>query len=165
LLLSWGCSYVFAADLQLDKRADNALGSFSAPAGPCKIQVDISPRGGFRVLSLPSKLGKRRRVSDVVSYMFTDDGGVVYSVSPIYGVPGIYLFDCSSRVVRRLVAAKNRDPAYPKGADYFELVGARGTKVLFYYAPDIDHVDVNKVRTSQNLYETDLQGRTFRKVQ
>jgi hypothetical protein len=157
-------NYVVANDLNLTTKATNDMGSFKVPAGSCDIRVETSSLGGFPILSLPSKTEKRHRVDDVNSYAFTATGVLLYSVNPIYGVPGIYLFNCASRKVRRLVSPKHLDNAYPRGADYFELVGVSGTKVLFYYAPDIDSVDVKVVRNPNSLYETDFDGKPFGKV-
>jgi hypothetical protein len=157
-------NYVVADDLDLTTKATNDMGSFKVPAGSCDIRVETSSLGGFPILSLPSKSGKRRRVDDVNSYAFTVTGNLLYSVNPIYGNPGIYLFNCASTKVRRLVSPKHIDTAYPRGADYFELVGLSGKRILFYYAPDIDSVDVNVVRNPNSLYETDFDGKPSGKV-
>lgn len=154
-----------ATDLKFDVKASDEIGSHSGSLGSCKIDVEISARGGYRVMSSISKSDKKQEIRDVNSYAATSHGSVVYSVGAIYGVPGIYLLNCASGVVQRLVGPRKIDKAYPKGADYFELLGVKGGVIYFYYAPDVDTVDVQAIKSQNNLYETDFCGRSFKKVQ
>jgi len=60
-----------------------------------------------------------------------------YSVSPIYGNPGIWVLDPTSGVPKRVVDPMHRKEGWPEGADMFELVGIKGGRLLYWYTPDI----------------------------
>lgn len=124
-------NHVLADELDLTTKATKDIGSFKGPTGSCDIRVEIISLGGFRVLSLPSKSGKRRRVGDVNSYAFTVTGELLYSVNAIYGSPGIYRFNCDSTNLRRLISPKHIDKAYPRGTDFFELAGVSHKRIIF----------------------------------
>src|SRR5262249_37122570 len=97
---------------------------------------------------------------------WASDNALVYSVSPIYGTPGIFMFDCASKETRRLVGPVTVDKAYPQGADYFELKKLSPEKklVYFYYAPDVDAVDFTQFRTDRNLFQVSIDGTEFQKA-
>jgi hypothetical protein len=115
--------------------------------------------GGFRVLRVAG-----RDVPDVTAAGCLSATVVAYSVSPLYGEPGVYIYDFTDRRERRLVSAENRSDAYPKGADYFELkeLDDRNRTITFYYARDVDTTDFGELRTSRNLRKVDLHGQVSR---
>ena len=85
---------------------------------------------------------------DIVNMLWLpDDSGLVFAVSPIYGVPGIYFFDVGARATRRLVAPTHTtDPAYPQGSDLFVLCSAARTpsgrsEVTYLRFNDVDSVN------------------------
>jgi len=89
---------------------------------------------------------------------------LAYSVSPIYGKPGIFIFDCIAKKTRRIAAPRHLDAAYPDGADYFELHALRNAQIEFYYAPNVDTIDFNTLRTPTHLYQMTVLGSGVRRV-
>jgi len=85
--------------------------------------------------------------------MWRDADTLVYSVSPIYGRPGIFELDCRSTHSRTIVAAVTKDNGYPDGADYFELmsVDPKKQQACFYYSPDVDSPDFVGFRTPEHI--------------
>jgi hypothetical protein len=76
-----------------------------------------------------------------------NDRTIVYAVSPIYDVPGIYLFDVRKGRGARVIAAQNLtgNSGYKDGADWFMLcsVSARPRGAVVYYLrfDDVDALD------------------------
>jgi hypothetical protein len=83
---------------------------------------------------------------------------MVYSASPIYGKPGIFLATCAAApVVKMIVAPVNADAAYPQGADYFEIRSVSNGRVQYLYGADVDTTDFTKLRsTDSNVRSVDL---------
>jgi hypothetical protein len=103
-------------------------------------------------------------IEDVTGVAYLRNDSLVFTVSPIYGKPGIFIYDCMSKEMAQIVRPQTIDEAYPDGADYFELQSVRGRKVYFYYAPDVDSTDFTKFRSEGSLYEVNTDGSGFRKV-
>lgn len=143
-------------------------GMFSSPHGKCEASLTVNKMGGFLDLSIYKKPDKRSKVvADVTGIAWFKDEQLIYTVSPIYGKPGVYVFNCQSMSNKKVLGPKNTDKSYPKGSDYFELQGvSMGPDVIiyFYYAPDVDAVDFKNFRTSGSLYKVGLDGNTFRKA-
>jgi hypothetical protein len=117
--------------------------------------------GGYKVLQLRDSV----QVPDVSGLSWIDPHTLVYSVSPIYGRPGIYVYDCIDKRIRRIVAPTNTDSRYPDGTDYFELKDIRkGGVIYFYYAPDVDQVDFRTFRSRRFVYRVWADGSGMRKV-
>jgi hypothetical protein len=109
--------------------------------------------GGFRQLFL--KRGGVPDVhlsDDVTGIAWFSDSELVYTVSPVYGVPGVYVVDCSNQTAKpvRLVAPITYNPAYPKGADFFELKSVVRNRITYFYGPDVDAIDFTRFRTTMN---------------
>ncbi len=141
-------------------------GTFSSPNGKCEASLKTSDRGGF--LMLTTGQDGRISVNDVTGMIWAADRTLVYTTSPIYGKPGLYVFDCDSSHVKRIVSPGTITKAYPDGADYFELQGiSRGDPAIvnFYYAPDVDKVDFNTFRAPANLFQVRLDGTNRKKAQ
>jgi len=85
--------------------------------------------------------------------MWRDADRLIYSVSPIYGRPGLFELDCRSAHTRTIVAAVTKDKGYPDGADYFELtsVDPKKQQACFYYSPDVDSPDFDGFRTPEHI--------------
>jgi hypothetical protein len=115
--------------------------------------------GGYSILSLGSK--NVDTIHDVTGIAWATPNMLVYSVSPIYGKPGIYIYDCIGQASRQIVAPKNMNNAYPDGADYFELYGMDGSKILFYYTNDVDSLDFSEFRNRSLLFGVNLDGSNF----
>jgi hypothetical protein len=84
---------------------------------------------------------------DLVNYRWTQDGRwLVYAVSPIYDVPGIFSYDTQMAITRRLVAPRTLTHAYPDGADYFVICtleprDAGQYLITYIRLPHVDKID------------------------
>ncbi|MBW2058022.1 MAG: hypothetical protein JRJ26_11050 [Deltaproteobacteria bacterium] len=120
-------------------------------------------------MSISSRAAKTRMylVRDITGIAWISKHYLIYSVSPIYGQPGIFLLDCRSLETKTIVGPRNISKAYPNGSDYFELQSfsrdLSGT-IYFYYAPDVDQVDFVQFRTNAFLYQVNLDGTEFSKT-
>jgi len=143
------------------KEAIKQAGSYNNEKESCPVRITISARGGFHQLQLPAH---RDVVKDVTAIIMLENDELAYSVSPIYGKPGIFIFDCIAKKTRRIVAPRHLDAAYPDGADYFELHALRNGQIEFYYAPNVDTTDFNTLRTPAHLYHMTVLGSGVRTV-
>lgn len=143
-----------------------SVGVSVSPNGTCRAVLKTSQLGGFLVLTLDKNAN--RRVNDVTGMAWVSNDALLYTTSPIYGEPGVYLYSCGSNRIKRIVAPRTFDKAYPKGADYFELErisNRRPVTVFFYYAPDVDKVNFKSFRVASALFEVRLDGSGFKKAQ
>lgn len=109
--------------------------------------------GGFRQLLLERGGVPHVHIADdVTGIAWLSNSVLVYTVSPVYGVPGVYVVDCGGPTAKpvRLVAPMTYNPAYPKGADFFELKSVVGRRITYYYGRDVDAIDFTLLRTVQN---------------
>jgi hypothetical protein len=151
---AWASQNVFKAD-----------GRYEDRGGKCTIHILTSPMGGFSQLHLPAgKVSGTAIVDDMTGAAFTATGMLVYTTSPIYGRPGVFLFNCRSKRTVRLVGPRHFDPSYPDGLDFFELSSVSDDKIFFYYAPDVNQVDIQKLRTPSHLYTVDVTGSRMRRA-
>ena len=144
-----------------------ANGRYQDPSGKCAVRISTSPMGGgFVRLHLPAaRKSGSRTVDDVTGVAFTANGMVVYTTSPIYGRPGVFRFDCTKKSTHRLVGPRHFESSYPAGLDYFELAKVVDANIFYYYAPDVNQVDLAKLRNASNLYTVDLSGSNVRRVE
>jgi len=126
------------------------VGAFPAPRGHLVASV-TGGEAGLRHLEVRQRGGKivLAITDDIDALLWSTDGGALfYAVSPVYGVPGIYVFNTRLGTIRRVIRPKNLDdPHYPDGTDYFVLCRARsmdgGRFVLSYlHFPDVDRSNV-----------------------
>ena len=130
----------------------NTVGEYFSKNHSCYFEIYSHENGGFNVLSI--RLDKQTplmEVADITGVIWDSPNKLIYSVSPIYGFPGIFIFDCSDKQSRTIVKAINTDQAYPEGADYFELLQLEDNKLLYYYAKDIDEVDFRTFRSDSKI--------------
>jgi len=158
-VLTLGSSSVCRAEqlIQLPHGVHKAFvrpGSLDSPNGRCKATLKVSAEGGFPVLSVTSPTARSTEVSDVTGIAWVGSGMLIYTVSPVYGKPGLFILDCNSMQTKRIIGPRSISAAYPDGADYFELTGISGSSnktVFFYYSPDVDVTDFRVFRTTKNL--------------
>lgn len=173
IVLLFGC----ASALSISSFADSPTmihivkypGIFPSPNGKCEASLETNKMGGFLTLYVSSKSDKRniQTTNDITGLVWISDDKLVYTVSPIYGRPGIFLFNCVSKKKKRILGPKTINKSYPAGADFFELEGfssKANNVILFYYASDVDLVDFSKFRSKEFLYQVDLNGKGFKKV-
>ena len=141
------------------------LGIFQPNTGKYQAELAVSDLGGFIVLSV-MQTGARiaEGIKDVTGISWVTETLLIYTVSPIYGNPGVYVLNCTTRETKRIVTPKNLNAAYPEGTDYFELYRVSADKAYFYYAPDVDSVDFKDFRSRSSLYQSNLDGSEVRKT-
>jgi hypothetical protein len=105
-------------------------------------------------------------VGDVTAIAWMTDYLLAYSVSPIYGKPGIFKYDYRSGKSEVVVKPTSYDTGYPEGADFFQLHSVdRIHKVLiFYYGKHVDSIDFNKFWTLEHLFKVNLDGTGFTRL-
>lgn len=140
-------------------------GLYGAPRGACSVRLSRSNMGGFLVLSLVTgaesdEVGEL--AADVTGVAWADDETVVFTTSPVYGSPGLFLWRCGATEPRRLVGAAHRSPAYPQGSDYFELVRLEiddAPRAVFLMTPNVDTTDFALLRQDPSyLFQVQLEG-------
>lgn len=149
-----------------ERKVFRVAGEYTSATGKCKAALTPNSMGGFLILTLTGNASKAIVQDDVTGIAWVDGGSLVFTASPVYGNPGVYVYSCGKGRVTRIVDPRNSSKAYPEGADYFELTGiSNGSPhiVFFYYAPDVDEVDFSNFRSPRHLYRVDLDGRGFRK--
>jgi hypothetical protein len=139
-------------------------GNYKSSGGKCPISLVTSEMGGFIQLILPFQREQKHIIDDVTGVAYLSDNLLVYTVSPVYGRPGVYLYDCLSKHIKRIASPKTKNKGYPNGADYYELQDWRESLIRFYYAPDVDSIDFSKFRTDDFLYEVHSDGSKFKKM-
>lgn len=138
-------------------------GIFQPHKGECQAEITISGLGGFKILSVrQTDAIVSQETKDVTGIAWLTDCVLVYTVSPIYGNPGVYIIDCTTKETRRIIAPKNIKPTYPNGSDYFELYGVSADKIYFYYTPDVDSVNFAEFRSRRFLFQSNLDGSDVR---
>lgn len=131
-------------------------GVYKSPDGSCSATVSVNLMGGQTELKVANHL-----VSDVTGALWIPPHDLIYSVSPVYGMPGIYLYSCRSAKTHMLVAPKHRTGPYPDGTDYFELSGGQqGSKLFYYYVPDVQHLNLKELENKVYLRVLDLTSLT-----
>ncbi len=136
------------------------LGTSNSPDGGCRTDLSVSTMGGAKVLRLTIGNETTLEVKDVTAIAWAEDSILAFSVSPVYGKPGIFTYDCHSRQKQQLVAPKTINKGYPHGADYFDLSGVSGDKgkrvVEFYRVDDVDSKEFLKLHTKEHLERVPL---------
>jgi hypothetical protein len=145
--------------------AARSPGTYASPDGRCHAALEVSTMGGFLSLSVDSTSDVHPKYvsDDVTGMLWTKENELIYSVSPIYGRPGIYVFDCTHFQNKRIALPSTFTETYPDGTDYFELknYSSSGKKIFFYYAPDAEKVDFHRFRTDSSLFQIKLDGSEF----
>jgi len=136
----------------------------SVPEG-CQIVLEISEMGGY--LKLTINPPSTHLFKDITGIAWISPDVLLFTVSPIYGKPGVFLFNCVSKQIRRIVGPRTTNTGYPSGADFFELQGFsknNDQEFYFYYAPDVDAIDFSRHRTKDFLFQSRIDGTGFEKV-
>jgi hypothetical protein len=142
-------------------------GRYVSPDGTCHARLKIASMGGFLVLAAGRSTSRKLKVDGVTGMAWVGGHTLVYTTSPIYGVPGLYVYGCDSSRATRIVAPRTVTKAYPDGDDFFELKRVSAGKpatAYFYYAPDVEKVDFTKFRTPTFLFQVHLDGTDFHRA-
>jgi len=103
----------------------------------CYAKVLEAPQGG----TLRARLyGGERLIAEArgVREMAWIGEALVFAASPASGKPGIYVWDCGSVAVRRVVGPLRSSIAHPGGTDFYQLVEIDGDVLYYEHAPDVD---------------------------
>ena len=136
-------------------------GVYETRKGKCDVSLQVSGMGGHTLLLLPSRAPQKQEIEDVSGVAYRSNDTLIFTVSPIYGKPGIFVYDCMSKLKKQIVKPHTINEAYPDGADFFELQEIRENTIYFYYAPDVDSVDFTKFRNQGSLYAVNIDGSGF----
>ena len=126
-------------------------GQYRSADGKCLAEVTVSGMGGFKELALFSGKGVSRSIRDVTGLAFIGESTLVYTVSPIYGKPGVFKYNCATRKITVLARPVTIDKGFPHGADYFELHSVENKRICYYYSMDVDTTDFYTFRREENL--------------
>lgn len=135
-------------------KAQNKPGIYLSKNKDCQFELSVSGMGGFLVLSAgPVNQEPKIKIDDVSGVVWLSENEIIYSVSPIYGRPGIYLLDCRTGTIKVLVKPVTFNKFSPDGADYFELKGLSegGREILYFYSKDEEKTDFENFRNKNNL--------------
>jgi hypothetical protein len=151
----------------LSGSAIDQSGSFVSPKGGYEASLGVNIDGGVLTLNIVSKSDGRRSkaIDDVTGIFWISENKLLYTVSPMYGIPGIFVFDCKKMKTERVLGPKTFRKRRPYGADYFELKEFVEGKIYFYYSPDVELTDFYEFRTKKYLYQINLDGTEFKKVE
>ena len=154
-LINLSCSVTF----ERPEKAINDIGSFYSPEHIFKANVTVDSMGGFRELEVYKDGSQLSKFRDVNAFIWIGNDKILYSVSPIYGKPGIYLFNCSTKKNEIILKPSTLNSEYPNGADYFELVGysSSSNEFTYFYAPDVDLVEFETFREKSNIRRQRLE--------
>ncbi len=167
LLLMNYTSWAFAVTDLPEKHQSGKIdlpGSYHSKKDKCPITIVVSAEGGFMQLLLESDSSKNEMINDVTSAAYFSDELLVFSTSPLYGIPGIFVYDCSLKNIKRIVAPQRLNKAYPQGADFFELKGIESHTIYYYHATDVDKTNFNIFRTNKYLFQVFIDGSSLKKV-
>jgi hypothetical protein len=134
-------------------------GEFGSPNGKCRATLTTSSMGGFLILTVDGDPSQQTK--DVTGMAWTSDGVLVYTTSPIYGNPGVFVYSCGLRQTKRIVPPRTLTKAYPDGADYFQLKSISTVQpaiIYFYYGPDVDALDMKSFESPAFLYKVRIDG-------
>lgn len=152
--------HCYAAETESFRPAITELGTYTSPRATCQASLSISTtEGGFNILSIDLKDRLVPIADDVTAIVWLDTSQLAYSVSPIYGRPGLYVVDCKSAKSRRLLGPTTKTPAYPDGTDFFELKSVTLKPIptlAYYYGADVDRIDFREFRTKKNVRLLDV---------
>jgi hypothetical protein len=157
-LLPIACS----GEALLSGSAIDKLGTYTSPGGGYTALLEHG-EGDMSVLTIVSKSDGRRSksIDAVTGIVWISESKLLYSVSPIYGIPGIFVFDCRKMKMKRILGPKTFRKGWPDGVDDFQLKEFSEGKIYFYYAPDIETANPYAL----DLYQINLDGTGFKKAQ
>jgi hypothetical protein len=139
------------------------VGSYNLPDGSCAFSIKNSPKGNFKQLSFPTGKGQSKDVDDLTGVAFSSERYLVFTIGPMYGHAGIFLYNCVGKSINQILAPSHVTLAYPAGTDYYMLQKVDHEMIYFYYAPDVDQINLANFEEKDNLYEVHDNGALLRK--
>jgi len=135
-------------------KAESNPGLYLSKNKKFQFELSVSGMGGFLILSAgPVNQEPKIKVDDVTGVIWLSERVLVSSVSPIYGRPEVFMFDCQTGEIKVLVKPETINQPYPDGEDYFELMGLSEGKreILYFYSKSVENVDLKNFRNETNL--------------
>src|SRR6266487_563318 len=117
-------------------------GTYRISGGTCSLSLAPSWLSEAKVLRLHAS--DRDSVTDVTAVVWVSKSTIVYSVSPIYGDPGIYIRRCDGGRPRRVAGNRKRGAGRAQSNAYYALTKIRkGTasglaRVEYWFKSDVD---------------------------
>lgn len=139
------------------------VGSYNLPDGNCPFSIKNSPKGNFKQLSFPTGKGQSKDIDDLTGIAFSSERYLVFTISPMYGHAGIFLYNCAAKSINQIVAPSHITLAYPAGTDYYLLQRVDHELIYFYYAQDVDQINLANFEEKDNLYEVHDNGALLKK--
>lgn len=105
-------------------------GKYPSDNQECVAEVTEADIGGFQVLTVTRNMNPELSVNGVNGVAWLPGNVLAYSISGLFGDPGIYVFNCIKGHAKILVG---------KG-EYFQLLGASSGKdatLYFFYSGDV----------------------------
>jgi len=104
---------------------------------------------------------------DIVNVAVITPSIIAYSGSPIYGIPGLFLFDFEKKKNKCIVPPSNFKEEFPDGTDYFEIdrVDLNSEEILFWHLKDLDNVNFAGDWRSGHEYKIKFDGTGLMKVE
>lgn len=155
---------LLSAGKVLTQRTQQHLGDYTTGLKANEFSLRMNKLGGSTELWVA---GVDTALStDVTDVAVVDRSIIAYSGSPIYGIPGIFLFNFEKKKVKCIVPASHLDSAYPDGTDYFEIdrIDLNTHEIFFWHVPDVDKVDFAGDWQSGNQYRIKFDGTGLTKV-
>ncbi|MFZ1082854.1 MAG: hypothetical protein WAO19_13125 [Candidatus Kryptoniota bacterium] len=141
------------------------IGHYSAGTEQNNFFLKINGMGGSVELWIP---GIDTALSvDINNVAMLEPSLIAYSGDPIYGKPGLFLFDYGKGKIKCIVPPSNFKKEFPDGTDYFEIdrVDPKDKEIFFWHLKDLDNVDFSTDWKSGHEYKIKFDGTGLMKVQ
>ncbi len=148
----------------IDPRIRPQLGHFTIELGGSKFLLRIGEMGGGTELWVP---GIDTALStDITSIGVINPHLITYCGSPVYGTPGVFLYDFENKTAKCFVPAENLNESYPDGTDYFEIdyIDLSTDEIFCWHVPDVDNVDFSGDWRSGHEYRIKFDGTRLTKT-
>lgn len=135
------------------------IGTYYSPRNIFKAEIIISDMGGFKICNIMNSKQQIHYIEDINGLIWINETEIIYSVSPIYGKPGIYIFNCVEKKEKLIINPKSISASFPMGSDYFELEKYEDLKkeITYFYASDIDSINFKNFRNEQNILKQKIE--------
>lgn len=110
----------------------------------CEFNLEIGTGDQVELLLFNRLDNTSMKFSDVNGVLILEDHKLIFSVSPVYGKPGIYQYDCKvSAPPVLMVQPDHVTVEYPEGTDYFKLKQYNNVSgsLEYHYASNVDDID------------------------
>jgi hypothetical protein len=106
-----------------------------SPSRECLVKVLQDAGNGHLRARLYARARLVLDIADTREMAWVDEV-LLFSVSPDYGKPGIYAWQCPERRVRRVVEPTRTSHDHPDGTDYYRILRIDGETLYYAHAAD-----------------------------